>query len=101
MPGLNDWAFEIVSRREKLKPIQNGMDGTRIIRAIELYRDRHLVGREFPPDVRLFSSQLVEVGSINEVQQYVLKVREEGAMLQKPILTIYRIHLESSRWIYT
>ncbi len=51
------------------------MDGTRIIRAIELYHDKFLVGREFPPDVRLFSNQLVEAKSMAEVQAFVLQVR--------------------------
>ena len=62
-----------------LKPLQNGMDGTRIIRTVELYLDRFLVGREFPPDVRLFKDQLVEATSMVEVQQHILEVRQNNA----------------------
>ena len=47
--------------REVAKPLQNGMDGTIIICTVELYLDKYLVGREFPPDVCLFKEQLVEV----------------------------------------
>lgn len=54
------------------------MNGTKIIWAIELYRNKYLVGREFPPDVRHFSTQLVEVGSMADAQKYVMKVREEN-----------------------
>ena len=79
LPGLNDWAFESVSKRPKLKPLQNGMDGTRIIRTVELYLDKYLVGKEFPPDVRLFSNQLVEPTSMAEVQKYILEVRQTNA----------------------
>ncbi len=77
LPGLNEWAFQAVSERSTLRPLQNGMDGTRIIRAVELYLDEYLVGREFPPDVRQFASHLVKVSSITDVQRYVLKVREQ------------------------
>ena len=37
------------------------------------------MGREFPPDVRQFSSQVVEIGSMamSDVQRYVLKVWEQ------------------------
>ena len=50
MPGINGWAIRKAARRENM-PLQNSMDGTRVIRAIELYRDYYLVGQEFPPDV--------------------------------------------------
>ena len=50
MPGLNDWAFQIIAKRE-LRPIQNSMDGTRVVRIIELY-NKYLVGEMFPPSVR-------------------------------------------------
>ena len=36
LPGLNDWVFKEAGGRE-VRPLQNGMDGTRVIRAIELY----------------------------------------------------------------
>ena len=35
LPGLNDWAFERASKSE-VRPLQNGMDGTRIVRVVEL-----------------------------------------------------------------
>ena len=49
MPGLNDWTFQIIAKRE-LRPIQNSMDGTRVVRIIELY-NKYLVGEMFPPSV--------------------------------------------------
>ena len=51
LPGLNQWAFDIAAKRE-CRPLQNGMDGTRITRVIELYQDQYLVGKAFPSDVR-------------------------------------------------
>lgn len=55
------------------------MDGTRIIRAIELYRDKYLVGREFPPDLRLFLLNLLNlIASMAEIQKFVLEVRREN-----------------------
>ena len=41
MPGLNDWAIEKASKCRKV-PLQNGMDGTRIVRAIELRIPRQM-----------------------------------------------------------
>ena len=81
LPGLNDWVFEKVSKRENTKPLQNGMDGTRIIRTIELYRDKYLVGKQFPPDVRLWPSatDLMQSTTMQEVQDYILQVRCEHA----------------------
>ena len=35
------------------------------------------MGREFPPDVRLFYNQLVEAKSMAEVQEFVLQVRKD------------------------
>ena len=55
LPGINDWAVELAASRE-LRPIQNSMDGTRVIRVIELYLDQYLVGKEFSPDVRCWPS---------------------------------------------
>ena len=55
LPGINDWALEMAANHE-LRPLQNGMDGTRIIRIVELYHDQYLVGKAFPPDVRCFLS---------------------------------------------
>ena len=56
MPGLNDWIIEKASKRVKV-PLQNGMDGTRVIRAIELYLDKYLVGEQFPVDVRSYPKE--------------------------------------------
>ncbi len=58
MPGLNNWVFEKVSLRPEIRPLQNGMDGTRIIRVIELYHKQYLVGEEFNSDVRLLRIRL-------------------------------------------
>ena len=51
MPGINDWSFKLIS--EKRKPFHNSMDGTRVIRTIELYENEYLVGESFPADIRL------------------------------------------------
>ena len=50
IPGINDWAIEKASARTNLL-LQNGMDVTKVIRAIELYLGQYLVGDKFPPDV--------------------------------------------------
>ena len=39
MPGLNDWAFDAASKTHR--PY---MDSTRVIRAVELYRNNYLIG---------------------------------------------------------
>ena len=33
------------------------MDGTSVIRAVELYRDQYLLSEEFPADVRYYSTE--------------------------------------------
>lgn len=50
LPGLNGGTFEKAreNANKKCKPLQIGMDGTRIIRTVELYLDQFLVGKEFP-----------------------------------------------------
>ena len=53
LPGL---AFEIKNINVERKPLQNGMDGTRVVRIIELYHGKHLMGKAFPPDVRFFQN---------------------------------------------
>ena len=78
MPGLNDWAFEMLCKHSILKPLQNGMDGTRIIRAVELYQGKYLVSKQFSPDVRLFSAQLVQASTMVDIQQYVPEVRRNN-----------------------
>ena len=51
MPGVNEWAIEKAGKCEKVL-LQNGMDGTRVVRAIEFYLVKYLVGEQFPIDVR-------------------------------------------------
>jgi hypothetical protein len=65
LPGINQWPLEKLTKRPILKPLQNGMDGTRIIRTLDLYLERFLVGQQYPPDVRLHSEQLSEAYSYN------------------------------------
>lgn len=79
LPGINDWAIEKAASRIK-RPIQNGMDGTRVIRSVELYLDKYLLGEEFPPDVRLFPSEsdLPTADSMENVKDHVLHVRQHG-----------------------
>jgi len=71
--------FKLAS--EKCKPFHNSMDGTRVIRAIELYENEYLVGKSFPADVRSFpeSHSLPKFESREQVQKYVLSVREKGS----------------------
>ena len=78
MPGINDWPFKLAS--ETCKPFHNSMDGTRIIRTIELYENKYLVGESFPPDVRSFPNldNLPKLESREQVQEYVLSVRAKG-----------------------
>ena len=52
VPSLNDWAFQIAARQHH--PFHNSMDGTRVVRTIELYEDKYLIGECFPADVHLF-----------------------------------------------
>lgn len=39
MPGLNSLAFKLIAKRE-LTPLQNSIDGTSVIRIIELYNSQ-------------------------------------------------------------
>ena len=70
MPGLNDWALQIVAKRE-LRPIQNSMDGTRVVRIIELYKNKYLrlVGEMFPPSIQSWpkETELVKASSWEQV----------------------------------
>ena len=77
MPGINDWAIEKASKRVKV-PLQNGMDGTRVIRAIELYLDRYLVGEQFPPNVHSYPLEPPALQGSEQLEQYVSKVRQEN-----------------------
>ena len=83
LPGLNNWALQIAGNRPLLKPLQNGMDGTRIIHTVELYLDRFLVGRKFPPDVRLFKDQLIEATSRLRFSSTLLRLGRTMLMLQR------------------
>ena len=79
LPGINKWPLEKLATRTVVKPLQNGMDGTRIIRTLDLYLEKFIVGRQYPPDVRLFSEQLYEVPSNpRELHDYVIKTRQNG-----------------------
>ena len=80
LPEINDWALDLAMKNEP-RPLQNGMDGTRVIRVMELYRDEYLVGKAFPPDVRCFPSmnELDRAVSWQQVQNHVLYVREKKA----------------------
>lgn len=56
------------------------MDGTRIIRSVELYLDLYVVGEEFPPDTRCFPSEddLPTVECFEQVQDHIVSVRQHG-----------------------
>ena len=85
LPGLNSWAFEKAQTQSAIKqnPLQIGMDGTRIIRTIELYLDQFLVGKEFPPDVRLHPEAHAATDassmSTQDIQKYILDVRKTSS----------------------
>ena len=76
LPGLNQWAFNLAASQER-RPFQNGMDGTRIVRIIELYQDKYLIGKAFPPDVRCWptAEALDTADDWHQIQEYVLNVR--------------------------
>lgn len=80
LPGINNWALDLAAQGER-RPLQNGMDGTRVIRVVELYLDQYLVGKAFPPDIRSFPSKdnLDQAISWQQIQDYVLDVREQCA----------------------
>lgn len=76
MPGINEWALEKIAQREK-RPLQNSMDGTCVICAVELYANTYLVGEEFPTDVRRYpdAANLPTFQGAKELFQYISKVR--------------------------
>lgn len=80
LPGINDWAIEKAAHRGTPRPIQNGMDGTRVIRAIELYLETYLVGQEFSLDVRCWPSEcdIAKADSMEQVKEHVFQVRQRG-----------------------
>ena len=79
LPGINEWAIKKVSQR-LCRPLQNGMDGTRVIRTIELYLDHYLIGEEFPTDVRLFpkEAELPRLENADQVKEYISNVRQKN-----------------------
>ena len=55
------------------------MDGTRIIRTLDLYLEQYIVGRQYPTDVRLFEEQLTLVPSnLKKLNEYVMETRQNG-----------------------
>ena len=79
MPGINSWALQKASERKKV-PLQNSMDGTRIIRTVELYWNEYLVDEEFPADVQYYptDSQLPTIQDPKQVESYILSVRKNN-----------------------
>ena len=79
MPGINSWALQKASERKKV-PLQNSMDGTRIICTVELYQNEYLVGEEFPADVRYYptDSQLPTIQDPKQVESNILSVRKNN-----------------------
>ena len=76
MPGINQWAIRKAASHE-FRPLQNGMDGTRVICAIELYHDM-LIGEQFPADVRKYPKELPKPQTPEDLKQYIFNVREKG-----------------------
>ena len=63
----------------KRKPLQNGMDGTRVVRSIELCLGKYLVGKAFPPDVRVFpESDEYDISTMTneDIQRYIFSARK-------------------------
>ena len=79
LPGINDWCIKKASERP-CKPLQNGMDGTRVVRAIELYLDKYLIGEEFSTDVRKFLTEfnLPILQDAEQVKNYIFDVRRNN-----------------------
>ena len=97
LPGINDWAFEKASKRE-VRPLQNGMDGTRIVRVVELYLDKYLVGEQFSPDVRLWPNKPIQALSWQQVQDHVLQVRKKKGYASRGLfLQSLRYHRKAFR----
>ena len=74
---MNDWAFR--ASAENCTPYQNSIDGTRVVRTVELYADKYLIGESFSPDVRAWPSEceLPVTKSWEQVHEYVLSVRRQ------------------------
>lgn len=71
MPEINQWAIRKAASCE-LCPLQNGMDGTRVI------HDTMLVGEQFPPDVRSYpkETELPAPDTPEQLRHYIFNVRE-------------------------
>ena len=54
--------------------MQNGMDVTRVVRAVELYMDVYFLGEQFPADPRRFPTpeKLPQVDNWQQLRDYVL-----------------------------
>lgn len=75
LPGINKWPLEMIAKRPAVKPLQNGMDGTRIIWTLDLYLDKYIVGQQFSPDVRLYPKHPPEIPvNLKELNDFVLHV---------------------------
>ena len=73
------WTYLIrIAAERKFTPFQNSMDGTRVIRSVELYQNESLVGESFPPDIRAFPERPLTAQSWEQVQEYVVSVRENS-----------------------
>ena len=58
------------------------MDGTRIVRIIEFFNNKYLVGEMFPPSVRSWpkETEFIKASSWEQVQEYVLSVRASNRL---------------------
>lgn len=53
------------------------MDGTRVVRTLELYLGKYLIGKAFPPDVRLFPDVCdISAMTDEDIQSYIFSVRK-------------------------
>ena len=95
---MNDWAFEKASKRE-VRPLQNGMDGTRIVRVVELYLKECLVGEQSLPDVRLRPDEPIQALSWQQVQNHVYLKKEEGICIRGLFLQSLKYHRKAFRFL--
>ena len=73
-------ALNLVMQNEP-RLLQDEMDGTRVSRVAELYREENVGGKAFQPNVRCFPStnELDRTVSWQQIQNHVLNVREKKA----------------------
>ena len=55
-------------------PLLNGMDGTRVICTIEMYRDM-LIGEQFPAGVRKYLKKLPKPQTPEDLKRYILYIQ--------------------------